>query len=85
MKINDWPRRRYGAILADPPWQFSSWSPAGDGRNANRHYECLSLEAIKALSVASLARREVWQRASRGPPTPPQLSRAKIGRFRHPC
>ncbi len=47
MEIDDWPCRRYGAILADPPWQFTSWSPAGDGLNANRHYDCLSLKSGK--------------------------------------
>ncbi len=56
--ITGWPRARYGAILADPPWPFSSRSPAGDGRNANRHYECVTLEAIRALPVARLARRD---------------------------
>lgn len=58
MQFDELAGRHFGAILADPPWQFASWSPAGDGRNANRHYRCLGLETIKAVPVARLARRD---------------------------
>lgn len=49
------PRRRYGAILADPPWKFETWSEKGKGRSPERHYECLSVAEIMALPVADLA------------------------------
>lgn len=45
----------YGVILADPPWSFENWSPAGEGRNAKRHYPCMSTADIAALPAGHLA------------------------------
>ena len=48
--------RRYGAILADPTWDFRTWSPRGRGRSPDRHYRSLSsIEQIKALPIADIA------------------------------
>src|SRR4249919_715121 len=47
--------RRYGAILADPPWTFATWSAKGRGRSADRYYPVMSLAEIKALPVRDLA------------------------------
>ena len=52
------PLFKYGAIYADPPWNFHNFSEAGEGRNAKSHYDCMSLEDIKALPVGSLASRD---------------------------
>lgn len=49
------PVRRYGVILADPPWAFRLYSDKGDAKSPQSHYDCMSLGAIKALPVASLA------------------------------
>lgn len=46
---------RFGAILADPPWSFKTWSSKGTGRGAVSHYETMSLAEIKALPVGDLA------------------------------
>ncbi len=48
-------RGRFGAILADPPWQFRTYSKRGQGRSAENHYPTMSLQDIKALPVGSLA------------------------------
>lgn len=48
-------RRHYGAILADPPWTFQTRSAAGKDRSPERHYDCMSLDEIKALPVGDLA------------------------------
>ena len=45
----------FGAILADPPWSWRSWSPKGEGRSAKNHYDVLNLDALKTLPVASIA------------------------------
>lgn len=45
----------YALILADPPWTFGTWSERGKGRSAEAHYDCLSLDDIKALPVAGWA------------------------------
>lgn len=45
----------YGLILADPPWRFSNFSEKGEAKNPVAHYDCMSLEAIKALPVMDLA------------------------------
>ena len=46
---------RYGVIYADPPWTFATYSAKGKGRSAEAHYDCLDLDAIKALPVADWA------------------------------
>ena len=60
---------RYGAILADPPWQMAMWSEKGKGRspdgklhrnasrqnNPERHYKTMALQDIMALPVNHLA------------------------------
>jgi N6-adenosine-specific RNA methylase IME4 len=46
---------RYGAIYADPPWEFKVWSGAGKDRSADNHYRTGGLDEIKALPVADLA------------------------------
>jgi hypothetical protein len=58
--------RHFGAILADPPWPFATWSHiglAGDrwqGHRAERSreppYRTMMIEDIAALPVAALAR-----------------------------
>jgi N6-adenosine-specific RNA methylase IME4 len=48
----------YGAIAADPPWSFVTWSKAGQGKSASQHYAVMSLDTIKALPVAKLAGRD---------------------------
>ena len=48
-------RRKYGVILADPPWSFRNWSAKGTGRNAVSHYNCLDFAALALLPIAKLA------------------------------
>ncbi|RMC33742.1 MT-A70 family methyltransferase [Paracoccus alkanivorans] len=45
----------FDVILADPPWRFASNSDAKPGRNARRHYDCMSLDEICALPVKDSA------------------------------
>ncbi len=50
------PDRRYGVILADPPWRFEAYSrETGLYRSADNHYPTSPLAAIKALDVGSIA------------------------------
>ena len=49
------PRQDYRVIYADPPWTFRTYSKKGKGRSAEAHYDCMSLEDIKALPVADWA------------------------------
>ena len=42
-------------VLADPPWRFASNSAAKPGRNARRHYDCMTVEEIAALPVREIA------------------------------
>jgi N6-adenosine-specific RNA methylase IME4 len=46
---------RAGVIAADPPWTFKTYSGKGKQRSAERHYDCMTLDEIKALPVAALA------------------------------
>jgi N6-adenosine-specific RNA methylase IME4 len=45
-------------ILADVPLRFRSNSEAKPGRNAMRHYACMSAEALAALPVKRIAARD---------------------------
>lgn len=46
---------RYGAILADPPWRFETWSDNGRDRSPERHYPTMTIEEICALPVPTIA------------------------------
>jgi len=62
------PRGHYGAILADPPWPFATWSHiglAGDKTQANRTqrsraapYQTMDHNDINSLPVADLAAKD---------------------------
>ena len=47
--------KKFGAILADPPWTYKVYSGKGKARSAERQYDTMTLDDIKALPVASLA------------------------------
>ena len=57
-KRNDPPQAgTYRVIYADPPWTFQTYSAKGKGRSAEAHYDCMTLNAIKALPVDTWAAR----------------------------
>jgi N6-adenosine-specific RNA methylase IME4 len=46
------PDKRYGVILADPPWRFEPYSrETGMDRAADNHYPTLSVEHIRRLAI----------------------------------
>ena len=48
--------QRFNVIYyADPPWPFEVYSAKGKQRSAERHYDTMSLDKIKALPIADLA------------------------------
>ena len=50
------PNKRYGVILADPPWRFEVYSEdTGQGRAAEAHYPTMAQESIAELPVGSIA------------------------------
>ena len=51
-------RNHYATILADPPWQFQTWSPKGKGRSADRHYQTMTVSEIMLMPVSVLAARD---------------------------
>jgi N6-adenosine-specific RNA methylase IME4 len=46
--------KKYGVIYADPPWTFATYSANGKGRSAEAHYDCMTLDAIRALPVTEI-------------------------------
>lgn len=48
-------RGHYAVIMADPPWRFLTYSARGRRKSADRHYNCMTLDDLKALPVAELA------------------------------
>ena len=49
--MTTFPAGPFDVICADPPWNFKANSVAAPGRNARRHYDCMSLADIAALPV----------------------------------
>lgn len=49
------PEKKYNIIYADPPWKFKAYSDAGNGKGAQQHYDCMTLEDIKALPVDKIS------------------------------
>lgn len=49
------PNRGFRIIYADPPWQFKNWSEDGEDRNANQHYDCMSIEDIYDMKIEAIA------------------------------
>jgi N6-adenosine-specific RNA methylase IME4 len=61
--FGEWPfgnltPRDYGVIVADPPWEFRTYNDKGHLKSPQHHYDCLSLDDIKALPVDKLARSD---------------------------
>lgn len=58
--LEDFSLGSYGAILADPPWAFRTWSgkTMTPHRTSNDHYATMPLEALEALPVSKLAARD---------------------------
>lgn len=53
--FHDIPRNHFGAILADPPWAFETWSAKGQDRSAEQHYQTMTMRQIARLPVDELA------------------------------
>ena len=48
--------KKYGAILADPPWPYKMWAGTRLPQRATvAHYSLMSFDEIAALSVADYA------------------------------
>lgn len=48
--------KRYDVILSDPPWRFRTWNEENQLKSASKHYPLMTLDAIKALPVADVAK-----------------------------
>lgn len=53
--FDDLPKHHFGAILADPPWQYEVWSAKGTGRSAEQHYSTMSAIEILSMPVSHFA------------------------------
>lgn len=42
-------RTQYGVIYTDPPWKYEMRSSKGEGRCPDRHYDCMTLDQLKAM------------------------------------
>ncbi|GIT90129.1 DNA methyltransferase [Jannaschia pagri] len=54
--FSDLPLFVYDFVMADPPWAFALRSERGEAKSAQAHYECWSMDRIKALPVADLCK-----------------------------
>lgn len=56
--MTDLPQGPFGCILADPPWLFKTRSKKGEGKSAQRHYNCLPMDEICELPVSSVSAKD---------------------------
>lgn len=54
--FGDLPHNHFGAILADPPWKFDTWSEKGDDRAPD--YSTMTIDEIARMPVQSLAAKD---------------------------
>jgi N6-adenosine-specific RNA methylase IME4 len=50
--------KKYGAILADPPWHWKARSDKGTGRGAVAHYNVMTFKDIAAMPVQDYAAKD---------------------------
>lgn len=48
----------YGTILADPPWDFRTYSKVGQGKSASQHYPVMGLKDLKQMPVDQLGLKD---------------------------
>ena len=48
------PNKKYDIIYADPPWSFKNYSKKGEEKNANQHYDCMTIKDICKLPVPQI-------------------------------
>lgn len=46
---------KYNVILADPPWNFVTWSDKGETKSPSQHYDCMTIEDICKIPVKDWA------------------------------
>ncbi len=56
--IQPFPDRKYGAIYADPPWNFETRNAKAAGRSPSAHYDCMTFADIAKLPVADIAAKD---------------------------
>ncbi len=49
------PRLRYDFLMIDPPWRFSNYSAKGEKKNPVSQYDCMTIDAIRALPIGHIA------------------------------
>lgn len=49
------PMGPFRCIVADPPWRFDAFSAKGEGKSAQNHYACMSIDDICAIPVKDVA------------------------------
>lgn len=49
---------KFSLIMADPPWQFKTYSDKGKDKSPEQHYRCLNIEDIKNIPVQNIAAKD---------------------------
>ena len=52
------PKHHFGAILADPPWTFQTWSQAGKDRSPEKHYGVMDTEELLKMPVGEVSAKD---------------------------
>lgn len=58
MTPHDWPTGEFGAIVADPPWTYRTWSEKNLRKSAKRHFSLMPLDDVCGLPVSRIAARD---------------------------
>ena len=60
MDFRSLPKHRFKTLLVDPPWQYQTRSPKGEGRSASQHYSIMTLADLAALPVRDVCDVDCW-------------------------
>jgi len=52
---NPLPNKQYEVILADPNWNFKTFSDEGKGRSADRHYHTATIDEIAEIPIENIS------------------------------
>ena len=50
--------RKFAVIYVDPPWTYKTYSGKGKERSAERHYDTMSIDELKAMPIWKLAAKD---------------------------
>lgn len=49
---------KYKILYLDPPWEFKAYSQKGEGKSAQKHYSCMSIDNLMKMPIGDLGYKD---------------------------